>query len=634
MTNILKFSFAICIYLLFLVGCTTPSAHKLPYSKELVEAEQLMQKGQPKQAAQLYQQLADNPSKHQNQFRILAAESLIQSGNPGAAKIYADAINPASLNPQQKYHLSLIYAQLSLNKGDAEQALDRLAQIPANQLDLDNKINYRKARAFAYSLTGNLLRSANERIKLGALLQNTQQLYENNAAILETLSILSPQALETARQTAPYELNGWIKLVMILRKQSYSAAELNAAIEHWRKAFAKHAANTAFLDQYLAKPQPAFTRPNAIAVLLPESGPYAQAAQAIREGIMAAYYHEQDVANKPDIRFFDTQSGHVFTLYEQAITEGAELIIGPLSKQKISELISTSELSIPVLALNTIPDVYQPRLFQFGLNPIDEVQQITSKAWFDGHQKALLLVPESLLGQRIADYFSTAWEANDGMLLETQTFNPKDSDFSDPIKKLLNLDESQHRYEMLQQLIPGIHYTPRRRHDVDVIFLSANPRASRLINPQLHFYRATHIPVYATSYLYNGRPDPAQDIDLNDITFCDIPWLYNNAYQGDLNIDALQDSWQQFPSIYLRLIAMGIDAYNLVPHLQKLHTFQYSGTTGNLLLTDKNRIRRHLICAKFVAGIPQIISPDESPLNTFESIAKPLKTSVHGNTPE
>jgi outer membrane PBP1 activator LpoA protein len=71
-------------------------------------------------------------------------------------------------------------------------------------------------------------------------------------------------------------------------------------------------------------------------------------------------------------------------------------------------------------------------------------------------------------------------------------------------------------------------------------------------------------------------------------------------------MDALQETWKQFPSAYLRLIAMGIDAYNLATRLDSLTVNTYAGATGNLSLTDDQRIRRELTCAKFMNGQPEI----------------------------
>jgi outer membrane PBP1 activator LpoA protein len=114
-------------------------------------------------------------------------------------------------------------------------------------------------------------------------------------------------------------------------------------------------------------------------------------------------------------------------------------------------------------------------------------------------------------------------------------------------------------------------------------------------------------------------------MDLNKITFCDIPWLFDNVYPGELSRSALRSTWQQFPSIYLRLIAMGIDAYNLVPHLDKLDTVQYQGATGNLLLTREGRIKRNLVCAKFSQGLPNVIGFVKSSAGGYESIATPFE---------
>ena len=71
-------------------------------------------------------------------------------------------------------------------------------------------------------------------------------------------------------------------------------------------------------------------------------------------------------------------------------------------------------------------------------------------------------------------------------------------------------------------------------------------------------------------------------------------------------MDALKETWKQFPSAYLRLIAMGIDAYNLATRLDNLETDPYPGATGNLSLTADQRIQRKLICAKFMDGQPEI----------------------------
>ena len=320
---------------------------------------------------------------------------------------------------------------------------------------------------------------------------------------------------------------------------------------------------------------------------------------------MAAYNHA-DYNSKPAIHFYDSEQSSPANLYNQAVAEGAQLVIGPLAKEQIQSLADAVTLTMPVLALNHIPGLQKNQLYQFSLSPLDDADQITRKARADGHQKVLLFIPENAPGKRIANYLTEDWQNQEGTILETQTYNPKATDFSLPIQKLLNLDESERRYNKILSLVPGVKYTPRRRQDADAILLSAYSAEARSINPQLQFYQAGDIPIYAMSTLYSGQVNISLDADLNKITFCDTPWLFNQAYQGELSMDALQETWKQFPSSYLRLIAMGIDAYNLATRLNNLEADTYPGATGNLSLTSDLRIKRQLICAKFMDGHPEI----------------------------
>lgn len=613
---------SILLFGILLSSCTPPQVTEPAFPAEAHKAKAYMDQGEPAKAAQVYRRIADEQSEFQDQLRLFTIESLIQAGDSETAKNYADAIEPANLTLLQRNLLNLYYAQIDLSFGEAEQAIDRLNLVKPPQLSRSDQIKYHQSRAFAYSLTGELQKSAAARVELSGLLNPAQQ-QANYSAILETLSLLPSSTLEKASSETSGTLSGWIDLAHLLKFNQQNRTALNAALDNWRQNHPRHPANSPFLDSYLAQSNNAFKKPGKIAVFLPETGSIARAGKAIREGIMAAYYKDRN-ESKPDIRFYDSGQSALPILYHQAIAEGAELIIGPLSKPDIESLSST-DLNIPVLALNHVPEISKPNLYQFGLSPIDDAEQIVSKAWFDGRQNALILIPNSEQGARIGEYFREYWDRADANVLEIQTYRSNQSDFSEPIKKLLNLDESEQRYQKIRQFIPTAVFVPRIRRDADVLFLNAYETAGRSINPQLSFFHAQHIPVYATPQIYSGLPNPQLDMDLNKITFCDVPWLFDNVYPGELSRSALRSTWQQFPSIYLRLIAMGIDAYNLVPHLDKLDTVQYQGATGNLLLTREGRIKRNLVCAKFSQGLPNVIGFVKSSAGGYESIATPFE---------
>ncbi|WP_246246892.1 penicillin-binding protein activator [Candidatus Methylobacter favarea] len=577
-----------------------------------------IQSTQPEQTPGLYQSVPPALSLEQINHRLQSIDSLIQAGESEAAKNTADTLDPFYLAPQQRDQLNLLFVQIMLSSGDAEQAIDKLALIQPQQLNLDNKIKYFQSQAFAFSLTGNLLDSAKARIELNSLLTSVEQRQKNQAAILETLGLLSDSSLQEKQLLSIPTLDGWISLARILKLKGQP--DFNTQLLQWRAAYPGHPANSAFLENLLEKPG---SIPfNSIAIFLPESGPFTQAGKAVRAGFMAAYNYTAGRSPKPVLRFYNSEHA-LPALFNQAVSEGAQLIIGPLSKESIQGLADSVIFTIPVLALNHIPDLQKDNLYQFALSPIDDVEEVTHRAWADGYQKALLLIPDTAQGKRIADYFTESWQRTDGTIMEIQAYNPKKNDFSSPIKKLLNLDESENRYNKMLELVPSLKFTPRRRQDADVILLSAYSTEARSINPQLQYYQAGKLPVYALPNIYTGQPNPSLDSDLDKITFCDMPWLLDKAYLGNLSMEALRDIWQQFPNAYLRLIAMGIDAYNLATQLSDLNINSYPGATGNLSLTDDNRIKRKLICATFTAGLPEVTgvinNPVESPDDTDSS---------------
>lgn len=595
-------------------GCT-PTVKPPQYdlrTTQAAQAKRLLDAGEFEGAARIYRGIADESSSPAREsYQMAAVDALLKASKEIDARQYAETIQTARLSQEQRHRLYLFYSQLDLSSGNAEQALWRLEQIPLKALSPEERLLYHRQRAFALSLTGNPLESARERVQLHGLLGNPAEQTENSAAILETLTLMPVDTLEQLQPPPPDPLGGWMALARILKLNRRGSPELERQLAWWRQSFPSHPADTADLETYIQKKAYVFRPPTSIAVLLPESGPLAQAGRAIREGFVSAYYRHEEAGRKPSIRFYDSQSANIHALYRLAVAEGADFIVGPLQKAELETLAKSTELSAPILALNQIPGPSQENLFQFGLNPLDEAEQAANSAWSAGYRNALLLVPRTELGQRLGGYFVAYWRQLGGEVLETQIYDPGKSDFSPQIKQLLNLDESEQRYRQIKEILPSVKLSPGRRQDADFIFLVGYPREGRMIRPLLQFFHADSLPLFATSHIYAGRHDPSQDRDLDTIVFCDIPWLFEGIYRGEISRQSLQDSWQQpFPDAYLRLIALGIDAYNLIPHLGNLRHTRYTGATGNLYLSADNQIRRQLYCARFEEGIPRVLGAE------------------------
>ena len=124
----------------------------------------------------------------------------------------------------------------------------------------------------------------------------------------------------------------------------------------------------------------------------------------MRDGFLAAYYQSlpQDSA-APTIRIIDTSEGDIVTLYRQAVAQGMELVVGPLSKEQGMQLVQAGPLAVPTVVLNILPVTETvPNLYQLSLAPEDEVKQVAAKAWQDHKKNALIIVPASTWGQRLS----------------------------------------------------------------------------------------------------------------------------------------------------------------------------------------------------------------------------------------
>ena len=145
-------------------------------------------------------------------------------------------------------------------------------------------------------------------------------------------------------------------------------------------------------------------------------------------------------------------------------------------------------------------------------------------------------------------------------------------------------------------------FTPRRRTDIDFVFLLANPAQARGINPTLAFYYAEDIPVYATSNAHESSYSRIETIDLNGIRFCEIPWKLMETSNFQQQIQA---TWPAAAAELSAFYALGVDAYQLYPRLKQLTSLKYSkinGVTGVLRLNDRNIITRELMWGQFKNG--------------------------------
>lgn len=359
---------------------------------------------------------------------------------------------------------------------------------------------------------------------------------------------------------------------------------------------------------------------NRISLLVPLQGPYAAAGQAIRDGFIAAYYQTPQPGNNPlTLRIIDTSQGDIVALYKQAVEQGANFIVGPLNKSEGAALVQAGVISVPTLLLNTLPiESAVTNLYQFGLSPEDEAKQAADKAWHSGHKKALVVAPASAWGQRAFEEFISEWRILGGEIVGEMYYDDP-AQLSNQISQLLHVDQSEQRGKELRAVLQEskIRTITYRRQDFDMVFLVAKPDLARELRPLFKFYYAGKTPIYATSHLYGGFPDPKYDQDLNGVIFCAIPWEVDaSSLPPDVSsiMENIKKTWPKTLQQQPQFFAFGVDSFLLTKKLSNgalsIPATGLQGATGLLILQPNKVWYRQLPWVQMVDGQPKLLSND------------------------
>lgn len=333
-----------------------------------------------------------------------------------------------------------------------------------------------------------------------------------------------------------------------------------------------------------------------IALLLPLNGPLGYAGQAVRDGILAAYYQaKQQQQATPTINFYNTHANQdIVAIYNRAIEQGADTVIGPLDKTSIARLVRAGTIKVPTIALNELPpNITAPRDFiQFSLLQTAEAEQVAKQAWQDGKRTALLIIPAGKWGADIGKAFTEVWQAQGGIIADGIALQ-KGQNINLAIQHLLKVTYVE------GEALPGkkTKPVPEPRHDADMVFIALTPDLAQQIRPLLQFYYAGNLSVYATSLALSSQATPNEAIDMQGVIICDMPWVIN---QPDPHNHANQKS---------RLYALGMDAYQLSQNFARLNTTEgLLGNTGTLQLGTNNKIMRSLVCTPLHKGTEQEVN--------------------------
>ncbi len=344
--------------------------------------------------------------------------------------------------------------------------------------------------------------------------------------------------------------------------------------------------------------------PLRVAVILPEEGQHLAAADAIREGILAAYF-ARPAAERPELRFHAAPADayRAAAVVQEAAQAGASVAIGPLDKAAVTQLANSAALPIPVLALNQGETAGSPppNLYQFALAPEDEAEQAAERAWADGHRSAALITPAGSWGDRVQAAFRTRWEALGGLVSGQGQYDLAPNDIAGAVSGALTADAGRQRHAELQQILGRrLEYTPVSTEPTaggGCVFVAGTAPKVRDVRRELQ-RQGGGLTVYGTSSAWSGDASPELEAGIAPIRIPDMPWLVGAEPPGGIGRTALAAAIPASARSPLRrLYPMGIDSFHLATQLDRLRTpgQSFDGQTGNLTLDAQRRLHRRLV---------------------------------------
>lgn len=598
----------IALMLAALTACQAP-VRETDTSGQAYRAESAASQGKHRQAAQIYLDLARQESGRQvDHWRLLAAQQWLNDHDLAAAIAAMDAVS-GPLDRDDYDLWAILGARLSLGQDKPEEALARLDEAPTPS----------PARAAQFNALRGQVLAAMGRYEQAVLayaeeqnwLDNGQELLASQQRLLDALTAAAREGTLPPGPVNDPLVQGWFDLAQVTAGSTSDGPALLHGLRQWSLNHAKHPANSGVVAALGERYRGASRYPRQVALLLPLSGREQAFGEAVRDGFLAAYMESPGKDLLPVVRIYDTREGGAPARYREAITDGADMVIGPLLKPEVTELMGHAGGEVPLLALNQVsaPGFRPPAFYQFALDPEDEARQVARRALAEGHYRAVALVPANGWGTRLLEGFEQELTRNGGELLSVGSYDPAEKDYSATITRALHLDQSKARLRRLADVLGKTpEFEPRRREDLEFIFLAAQPEQGRLLRPQLKFHYAANVPVYSPSAIY--QDDSMANKDLDGLQFADMPWSLHRTGEHDSLRPKVARSLAQRQENQPRLVAMGIDAFRLMPWLYNGQPVEgMEGATGRLEVSADGVVRRELEWARFSNGRIRLLPP-------------------------
>lgn len=497
--------------------------------------------------------------------RSYAKENDIERANEVISQLHNNAITPLQGN-----QADIVEAQIKARNGYYQQAYNLLE--PVNTLTLPNE-----TASFYYILKANVASKLKMNLIAGQNFLNAAKLHTGD----EQLSLYNrtANALVKANSKDIYQAfkrtnnkldRGFYEYALIQKNKNIKSRDRQ--MRRFEHKYPNHPSlNLASFNESQTKtPKQVVTTQEqtpTIAVFLPLSGKYAQLiGNPTKMGIINAY---KDRGISINLKFFDTETNSIANLYQNALKNQAKVIIGPIIKNQVDDLIALRP-EIPVIALNegTIPKT--SKIFYLTLAPENDALNAVDEITRDNLSNPLIIAPQNDKGKRITYAFNDFWVKKHSYGVSVCYYTDVNS---------------------LKATLSNCFKNSSKFFDAAYIYGTANEASiirefSKQVTDQLPMF-------YIGARSNNGVMNNSALASLNGMKLGDQPWLLNDSVRKEQVVKVLPKA----NGDTLRSFAIGYDSLNLALGLSALignSNEMISGLSGNIFIDSDGNIHRSL----------------------------------------
>jgi len=179
---------------------------------------------------------------------------------------------------------------------------------------------------------------------------------------------------------------------------------------------------------------PTDTARHRVALLVPMSGANAGVGRSISNATTMALLDTK--TERLRVTTYDTGKGAAIAA-RQAITEGAKLILGPLTADEVRAVAPIARAaSVPIISYSNDISVAGNGVYLLGYSPEQSVERVIGYARERGLSNFAALVPKGVYGERTGNAFLAKVKAAGGTVVAMETFDRSPASVAAAVKRL------------------------------------------------------------------------------------------------------------------------------------------------------------------------------------------------------